>query len=155
MKSRCTGTGVIAEYEPGELVKIKSNIKAGDISGRYRVTRDMAACAGLTLAIEGRERVIDGEYYKIAGVYGYWWTQELFEPVEQFSSGGIVPVSKIGGEIVNVNNSSRYMPIIDFEKAYEKMVFSCGTISLTLGNARKNKSGIESRKEIRKRLLRL
>lgn len=151
MKSKCTGTGVITEYEPGELVKIKSNIKAGDRSGIYGVTKEMAECAGMMLAIEG----IDGEYYKIAGVDGYWWTQELFKPVEQFSSGGIVPLSKIGGEIVNVNNSSRYMPIIDFEKVYKELVDSCGAISLTLGNARKNKSGIESRKDIRKRLLKL
>lgn len=143
MKSRCTGTGVITEYEPGELVKIKSNIKVGDQSGIYSVTKGMAECAGLTLAIEGRERIIDSKYYKIAGVDGYWWTQELFEPVEQFSSGGIVPADD-ARRIVTLG-----------EMKYTHPMCSCGTVRLILSNERKNKSGIESRKDIRKRLLKL
>lgn len=139
MKSKCTGGGVITVYEPGELVKIKSNIKTGDRSGIYSVTKEMAECAGMALAIEG----IDGEYYKIAGVDGYWWTQELFEPYEKFSAGGIVP-----------QGAPRTLVTLG-EKIDTHPMIHCGTVRIILSNERKNKSGIESRKEIRKRLLKL
>lgn len=158
MKSKCTGGGVITEYEPGDRVRIRRDLKEGMVCP-FGVNSDMEKLAGRVVTIKAA-RTVDSlstgtfylyNIYEDSGIHN--WSQEMLEPYAQFSMGGVVALGN--GEIVTVNDSERYMPIIDFNEAYKKMLLSCDTISLTLGNAIKNKSGIESRKDIRKRLLKL
>jgi hypothetical protein len=117
------------EYRVGDKVRIKSglnNMHTRCVSVTSRMINKEGAIATI-------ERVDPNDNtYKIEEI-GEWWEDEMFEPVDQYSSGGIVLSLKEYGE----------------------MHFIPGTIRLVLSDERKNKLGIESRKDIRKRLLNL
>lgn len=146
MKSRCTGTGVITEYEPGDRVRIRRDLKEG-LDCPFGVNSDMEKFAGRVVTIKSAETVIGlrtGTHdlyniYEDSGIHS--WSQEMLEPV--FAAGGIVP-QDAPRNVVTLGEMIETHPMTP-----------CGTISLTLSKERKNKSGIESRKDIRKRLLRL
>lgn len=143
MKSRCTGTGVITEYEPGDKVRIRRDLKEG-LDCPFCVNSDMEKFAGRVVTIKDAGIVYGlptGTHdlyniYEDSGMFG--WSQEMLEPV--FAVGGVV---KNDPRIsVNLSDMIRLPCVLD-------------NISLVASSVRRHKSGIESRKEIRKRLLKL
>ena len=146
MKSKWTGGGVITEYEPGDIVRIRRDLKEG-LDCPFGVNSDMEKLAGRVVTIKAA-RIVDGlptgthdlyNIYEDSGMFG--WSQEMLEPV--FAAGGVVP-QDAPRKVVTLGEMIDTRPMIPW-----------GTVRLILSTERKNKSGIESRKEIRKRLLRL
>ena len=134
------------KYKVGDKVRIRGDLTSGEKTW-FGVVGPMAAMAGSVATIS---EVRDGDpvaYKLMEDPGGFTWAEKMFEPVEQFSSGGIVhaathqPSVKISG--------------IEPESEYHKMRFMSGTIRLKLSTERKDRNGIESRKDIRKRLLKL
>lgn len=126
------------KYKVGDRVVVKRGLKMYERS--VYVTNEMEEQEGSTVTISRADS--SNGTYKVEGLLS-WFEEEMFEPVEQFSRGGIVPADNSQG-IVSLG-----------EMINPNQLFSCGTVRLTLSNERKDKSVIESRKEIRKRLLKL
>lgn len=134
------------KYNVGDIVRIRRDLKEG-LDCPFYYYSDMEKLAGRVVTIKAA-KTVDGfstgthDLYNIYEDSGrFSWSQEMLEPV--FAAGGVVP-KDAPRKVVTLGEMIETHPMVP-----------CGTISLTISNARKNKSGIESRKEIRKRLLKL
>ena len=134
------------KYKVGDKVRVRGDLRKGE-GIPFGVTEQMAAMAGSIVTIAEAEEWTPDIYILEEDSDRFSWCEQMFEPVEQFTSGGIVhaashlPSVKISG--------------MEPESEYHKMRFMSGTIRLKLSTERKDRNGIESRKDIRKRLLKL
>ena len=64
-------------YEVGDIVKVREDLKAGNDNGKLFVTSDMAELAGKLVTIYD----IDGDYYHIVE-NDFLWTDDFFEDKE-------------------------------------------------------------------------
>ena len=134
------------KYKVGDKVRVRRDLRHGERIP-FGVAVDMAEMAGAIVTISEAIEGSPDKYRLEEDRDGYSWCEQMFEPVEQFTSGGIVhaashlPSVKISG--------------MEPESEYHKMRFMSGTIRLKLSTERKDRNGIESRKDIRKRLLKL
>lgn len=147
------------KYKVGDKVRIKSGLNNMHTSCVF-VTSRMINKEGAIATIER----VDSEdnTYKIEGL-SEWWEAEMFEPVEQFSVPGIVPVNdprlsdievRYPG-FINTAEDERYIIRADKVPGGAIRVVFQDTLESLRAFGTKKSTGIESRKDIRKRLLKL
>lgn len=137
------------KYNVGDIVRIRRDLKEG-LDCPFGVNSDMEKLAGRVVTIKAASTVVGllagtHDLYNIYEDSGRFnWSQEMLKPV--FAAGG---AGVAGGVVkndprisVNLSDMIRLPCVLD-------------NISLVASSVRRHKSGIESRKEIRKRLLKL
>ena len=158
------------KYKVGETVRVRADL---EINERYGVDTFYRRDGQVSWLLVCIQEVHSGpSKYKIKG--SDWnWTDEMFEPVPQFSSGIIslsndprlsdMEVTLQGFELRENANEVRDTPTrgksvfktmldsISMRSALEK----CISLAIESEFATKKSTGIESRKDIRKRLLKL
>ena len=150
------------KYKVGDKVRVRGDLRRGE-SIFFGVVEPMAAMAG-SVATISEVREGDPEAYKLMeDPGGFSWCEQMFEPVEQFSSGGIVPVNdprlsdievRYPG-FINTAEEERYIIRADKVPSGAMCAAFQGTLESLRAFATKKSTGIESRKDIRKRLLKL
>ena len=131
------------KYKVGDKVRVRRDLSRGE-SIPFGVVGPMAAMAGSIVTISEAIEGSPDKYRLAEDRDGYTWCEQMFEPVPLFSSGGIVPViEQIDSETIK---------IIDcFNKEMRYRWDGCKWNEI----GTKKSTGIESRKDIRKRLLKL
>lgn len=82
------------KYKVGDKVKVRSDLRVGKDYGEHVFVHDMFKFEGKIVTIESvRERG-----YRIEED-PYWWTDEMFEPVEEIEEMSAEEATKILGEI--------------------------------------------------------
>ena len=69
------------KYKAGDKVRVRSDLKLGKAYGSNRATNSMVDLAGETVVIS----LVGEKCYQIYGASTYW-TDEMFEPVEEMSA---------------------------------------------------------------------
>ena len=157
------------KYKVGETVRVRADLEINERYGVDTFIEEMGKFRGSLVCIQEVHR---GSKYKIKG--SDWnWTEEMFEPVPLFSSGIIslsndprlsdMKVTLQGFELRENANEVRdtptrgksvFKPMLDsisMRSALEK----CISLAVESEFGTKKSTGIESRKDIRKRLLKL
>lgn len=70
------------KYKAGDKVKVRSDLKAYEIYGSNMLTKSMEKFAGKTVTISG----VGITSYAIEEMEVAYWTDEMFEPVEEMSA---------------------------------------------------------------------
>lgn len=70
------------KYKVGDKVKVRSDLKAYEIYGSNMLTKSMEKFAGKTVTISG----VGITSYAIEEMEVAYWTDEMFEPVEEMSA---------------------------------------------------------------------
>ena len=131
------------KYKVGDKVRVRRDLSRGE-SIPFGVVGPMAAMAGSIVTISEAIEGSPDKYRLEEDRDEYSWCEQMFEPVEQFYRGGIVPV------IEQVDSET--IKIIDcFNKEMRYRWDGCKWNEI----GTKKSTGIESRKDIRKRLLKL
>ena len=135
------------KYKVGDKVRVRGDLREGE-KITFGVVEPMAAMAG-SVATISEVREGDPDAYKLMeDPGGFTWSEKMFEPVEQFSSGGIVPVNDprvTSGEPIEIETA--------YGHSFRALLQQAFDIASEFGT--KKSTGIESRKDIRKRLLKL
>ena len=160
------------KYKVGETVRVRRDLRHGERIP-FGVTEDMAAMAGAIVTISEAIEGSPDKYRLEEDRDGYSWCEQMFEPVPQFSSG-IISLSndprlsdmeatlqgfglrENANEVrdTQTRGASVFKPMLDsisMLSALEK----CISLSVESEFGTKKRTGIESRKDIRKRLLKL
>ena len=160
------------KYKVGDKVRVRGDLREGERIP-FGVVGPMAVMAG-SLATISEVRDGDPEAYKLMeDPGGYIWSEKMFEPVPLFSSGIIslsndprlsdMEVTLQGFGLREDANEVRDTPTrgksvfktmldsISMRSALEK----CISLAVESEFGTKKRTGIESRKDIRKRLLKL
>ena len=131
------------KYKVGDKVRVRRDLRHGERIP-FGVAVDMAEMAGAIVTISEAIEGSPDKYRLAEDRDGYTWCEQMFEPVPLFSSGGIVPViEQIDSETIKI--------IDRFNKEMRYRWDGCKWNEI----GTKKSTGIESRKEIRKRLLKL
>ena len=156
------------KHKAGETVRVQRDLRAGG-GFPFGVTEQMAAMAGSIVTIAGAKESKPDVYILEEDGGRFWRSEKMFEPVPLFSSGGIVPVNgpRLSDIIENAESErkttskeypilkqidSETIKIIDrFNKEMRYRWSGCKWSEI----GTKKSTGIESRKDIRKRLLNL
>ena len=143
------------KYKEGDKAMVRRNLKAGELI-RCGVIPEMEELAGKIVTIK---RVHDASELYTVKENTYAWTDEMLEPA--FVQGGIVGdidprlVDASGG---NGATEAILLPALEVvlgKMKYNQMRFTCGSINICNSLGTTTKSGIKTRKEIRKKLLNL
>ena len=156
------------KYKAGDKVRVRRDLSRGE-SIPFGVVGPMAAIAGSIVTISEAIEGSPDKYRLEEDRDGYSWSEKMFEPAPLFSIGGIVPVNgpKLSDIIENAESErkttskeypilkqidSETIKIIDrFNKEMRYRWSGCKWSEI----GTKKSTGIESRKDIRKRLLKL
>ena len=120
------------KYKVGDKVRVRRDLRHGERIP-FGVAVDMAEMAGAIVTISEAIEGSPDKYRLEEDRDGYSWCEQMFEPIKPFSRGGIVPAKN------------------PLRSALEK----CISIAVESEFGTKKRTGIESRKDIRKRLLKL
>ena len=69
------------KYKVGDKVRVRKDLVEGTHYGKYVVTSDMIDMSGMVLTI--KEVDTCGGYIALEDPYSYYWTDEMFELVEE------------------------------------------------------------------------
>ena len=150
------------KYKVGDKVRVRGDLREGERIP-FGVVGPMAVMAG-SLATISEVHDGDPEAYKLMeDPGGFSWSEQMFEPVPLFSSGIIslsndprlsdIEVRYPG--FINTAEDERYIIRADKVPSGAMCAAFQGTLESLRAFGTKKRTGIESRKDIRKRLLKL
>lgn len=160
------------KYKVGDKVRVRGDLRVGECIP-FGFTGPMAAMAGSIVTIAEAVEGAPDKYILEEDRYRFSWCEQMFEPVPLFSSGIIslsndprlsdMEVTLQGFGLREDANEVRDTPTrgksvlktmldsISMRSALEK----CISLAVESEFGTKKRTGIESRKDIRKRLLKL
>ena len=161
------------KYKVGDRIRVRGDLRE-KVYSPFGFTKQMAAMAGSIVTIAEAEEGKPDRYILEEDGGRFWWSEQMFEPVEQFYRGGIVPViEQIDSETIKIidcfNKETRYRwdgckwnEVRDTptsgKSVFKPMISAlekCIRLAVESEFGTKKSTGIESRKDIRKRLLKL
>jgi len=78
------------KYKVGDKVRVKKDLVVGSYYGDCRFALGMKPFKGKILNISRLDNTNKPFGYMLQDATGFWWTDEMLEPVEEFNVGDVV-----------------------------------------------------------------